>query len=279
MRSANAPTSAARTGTALGQRSVVPTKVLGRRRKFGRVAHASTSTVSALLLAGVERFGHAAACGIATLVIEPLTGVAHYRRDMYGTKMGLAPLAEPTPAESGSTMSQRSDDELMLLSRAGVAGAFDVLVVRHQARLRRVAARQVGGKALAADLAQNTFLEIYRARDRYQGQGAFRSYLYRVLLNQCRMTRRSASVAQRALDDSQPPRSGDDTELLQRERRREVERGLDGLSEKLRDVVVLRYCADLDYEEIAQTLGLPLGTVKRRLFDAMAKLRELLEDA
>lgn len=216
---------------------------------------------------------------IATLLIEPLTGVAHYRRDMYGTKMGLAPLAEPTPAESGSTMSQRSDDELMLLSRAGVAGAFDVLVVRHQARLRRVAARQVGGKALAADLAQNTFLEIYRALDRYQGHGAFRSYLYRVLLNQCRMTRRSALVAQRALEDSQPPRSGDDTELLQRERRREVERGLDGLSEKLRDVVVLRYCADLDYEEIAITLGLPLGTVKRRLFDAMAKLRELLEDA
>ena len=192
--------------------------------------------------------------------------------------MRLALVEAPVPQDGGSAMSCRSDDDLMLLARAGVEGAFDALVVRHQGRLLRVAARQVGVRALAADLAQNTFLEIYRALGRYQARGAFRSYLYRVLLNQCRMTRRSAQVALRALEDSAPPLSGDDTEILDRERRRDVERALDGLSNKLRDVVVLRYCADLDYDEIAVTLGIPLGTVKRRLFDAMAKLREMLEE-
>ena len=66
--------------------------------------------------------------------------------------------------------------------------------------------------------------------------------------------------------------------VLQRERQRDLERAVAGLSTKLRDVVVLRFCAELNYDEIAETLDIPMGTVKRRLFDAMAKLREELEE-
>ena len=73
-----------------------------------------------------------------------------------------------------------------------------------------------------------------------------------------------------------PPTSGGPY-LLAQERRRDLERALSSLTDKLRVVVLLRYWGDLDYEEIAEILAVPLGTVKRRLFDAMAKLRELVE--
>jgi len=172
---------------------------------------------------------------------------------------------------------RRSDDELMKLAREGVDSAFDELVRRYQVELLRVAARHLGSSALAPDLAQNTFLQVYGALDRYEARGTFRAYLHRILLNQCKMAHRSAKISLRALQHSEFSPGADEPQILEREKRRDLERALNCLSEKLRCVVVLRYCGDLDYEEIAQTLAVPVGTVKRRLFDAMAKLREIVE--
>ena len=177
------------------------------------------------------------------------------------------------------THEARTDDELMLLARGGLDEAFDVLVRRHQARALRMAGRLLGRSALAPDVAQNAFLEIYRGLSRYQAQGKFSAYLCRVLLNQCRMAARSAKRA--GVVDDVPAAPGDRTGeslILAREREREVEAALQRLSEKLRTVVVLRHSAGLSYDEIAETLDLPLGTVKRRLFDAMEKLRSMLGD-
>ena len=184
-------------------------------------------------------------------------------------------------AESeGATDDSRTDDELVLLARAGIDEAFDVLVRRHQARVLRMAGRLLGRSALAPDVAQNAFLEIYRGLARYQPQGKFPAYLFRVLLNQCRVAARSARRAGVVTDDL-PATPGDrsgESLILARERQREVEAALARLSEKLRAVVVLRHSAGLSYDEIAEALDLPLGTVKRRLFDAMEKLRRMLED-
>lgn len=181
-------------------------------------------------------------------------------------------------AAESTALVDRSDDDLMLLARGGVDGAFDALIRRHQGRVLRLAFRYVGERALAADVAQNTFVALLRALPQYRANGKFRSYLYRVLLNQCRMSRRSARTESRALDAATLARSSDPAEVLLRERRRDVEAALGGLSDKLRDVVLLRFGAELAYDEIAETLGIPLGTVKRRMFDAMAKLREILEE-
>jgi RNA polymerase sigma-70 factor, ECF subfamily len=179
--------------------------------------------------------------------------------------------------EGSLPFQRRTDDDLMQLARDGVDSAFDELVRRYQVELLRVAARHLGSRALAPDLAQNTFLQVYGALDRYEARGAFRAYLHRVLLNQCRMSRRSAQISLRALENSNLWRGSDELYVVEQEKRRDLERALNRLSEKLRDVVVLRYCGDLDYEEIAQALAVPVGTVKRRLFDAMAKLREIVE--
>ena len=74
------------------------------------------------------------------------------------------------------------------------------------------------------------------------------------------------------------PDSSAEARILARERERDLERAVARLSEKLRDVISLRYAGDLGFYEIADTLGLSVGTVKRRLFDAVEKLRQILEE-
>jgi RNA polymerase sigma-70 factor (ECF subfamily) len=174
------------------------------------------------------------------------------------------------------------DDELMRLVRGGRSAAFDELVRRHQRRVLGIAARYVRGAAAARDVAQGTFLELYRAVPGYEARGSFTSFLFRIALNQCRMARRAGRSDDRRLAgaacESIAPAGPTTSEeaILRRERDRDVQRALDRLSEKLRAVVVLRYGGDLPYHEIAEVLGVPLGTVKRRLFDALAELRALL---
>jgi RNA polymerase sigma-70 factor (ECF subfamily) len=195
----------------------------------------------------------------------------------------IVPLARAA-ARAEPPFAELSDDELMLLVRGGRSAAFDELVRRHQRRVLGVAARYVRSAALARDLAQNTFLELYRAGPSYQPRGSFTSFLYSILQNQCRMIRRSARSDERRLAAvaSQPPDPLDPqtsaATVLARERARDVQRALDALSEKLRAVVVLRYSGELSYQEIADVLAVPVGTIKRRLFDALDKLRGLLEE-
>jgi RNA polymerase sigma-70 factor (ECF subfamily) len=181
---------------------------------------------------------------------------------------------------------ERDDDQLMLLASGGHRPAFDELVRRHRGRLLGVAIRYVKSPGLARDVTQNTFLEVYRAAQRYEPRGSFTSFLYRALLNQCRMARRAALSEERLLAAATAAAgAGSDLDedtaeqrILARERERRVQAALDRLSEKLRALVVLRYSGDLSYQEIADVLDIPLGTVKRRLFDALEKLRELLPE-
>ena len=186
------------------------------------------------------------------------------------------------PGEADHTPGSRGDDDLMLLARAGVEGSFTELIRRHQSRVVRVALRYLGDPAQAADAAQSTFIAILTNLAGYKARGTFKAYLYRVLINQCRMMRRSARIQARALDSvaatSSVSRDIDANAVLLRERYRDVELALHELSPKLRAVLLLRYSADLDYAEIAEALSIPVGTLKRRMFVGLGKLRELLEE-
>ena len=198
------------------------------------------------------------------------------------------PAGEPEPR-----LEDRSDDDLMLLARGGVGAAFDALVRRYQSRALRLAARHLGRVAAVADVAQNAFLSVYRAIPRYRPSGQFAAYLYRAVLNECRMVRRSERVRGRyhlTLDPALAVGAADvlaltapaptaEALVLEREREHDVEWAVARLSDKLRDVVSLRYGAGLPYDQIADTLQIPVGTVKRRLFDALEKLRRNLEEA
>lgn len=176
----------------------------------------------------------------------------------------------------------RSDDELMLLARGGQRDAFDTLVRRHQARALNVASKLLGSPSLARDAAQAAFVELFRAVPGYRPRGSFSAYLSRVVLNQCRMAARQRGTERRHLEAlAVEPRAAvvaPDEQLLARERQRDVQRALSGLSERLRTVVVLRFAGELSLAEVAEVLELPVGTVKSRLFAGLSKLRESLEE-
>ena len=178
-------------------------------------------------------------------------------------------------------LGELSDDELMLLARGGVNEAFDALVRRHQVGVLRVAAKLLGRVSMAKDAAQNTFVEIYRYLPKYQANGKYWSFMYRVLLNQCRMAGREVQKEKKlqARLSEVPVGNGDlpEERILARERRRELERLLIKLSKKLRVVLVLRFSGDLSYQEIGEILNLPVGTVKSRLFSGLEKLRRLMK--
>jgi RNA polymerase sigma-70 factor, ECF subfamily len=199
-----------------------------------------------------------------------------------------APLLSLHLRPEGPALGDRSDDALMLLCRADHEAAFEVLVRRHQRFALAVAYRHLGTASQAEDVVQTAFIEIHRHRARYRPEGRFPAYLYRIVQNQCRMAYRkhkSDDDKTKRLEQTVPgaavgvafggTRSGEDA-LLEAEQNREVNRAMQCLPKKHRDVVVLRFAADLSLVEISEILEIPVGTVKSRLFSGLARLRNLL---
>jgi RNA polymerase sigma-70 factor (ECF subfamily) len=184
-------------------------------------------------------------------------------------------------------LDERSDDDLMLLVGGGHPGAFEVLVRRYQARVLRVAGRRLASAATAREVAQETFFKIFQTATRYQPRGLFSAYLFRVLLRECAMAARSAGAERRRLDRAweldaglEPATAVPPEELiLRRQRDRDLQEAVTRLSPKLRDAVTLVYFAGLSYQDAAETLRIPMGTLKRRIFDALEKLRCATEGA
>lgn len=183
------------------------------------------------------------------------------------TKLEVIPLRPET--------TERSDDDLMRLARAGAPGAFEALVRRHQVQTLRLCYRYLGNSTLAQDAAQNTLVELYRYVPRYEPRGQFGALLRRIALNQCRMLVRSRRPVGPEVD-APSPADDPEHEILRAERRREVARALAKLPERHRRVLALRFGADLSYQEIAADIGRPIGTVRSRLFDGLKKLRRTL---
>lgn len=196
----------------------------------------------------------------------------------------VVPLREATSGGSPG-LSEGSDDDLCALARAGQQRAFDELVRRHQRAVVRVAARLLGDPQAARDAAQNAFVEVYRFLPRYQPQGQFRAFLFRVLRNQCLMHRRR-ETRHRLVEplenhhtDGMPVMQPQGDEALHlSHQQRALDAAMEGMTEKMRSVLVLRFAGDCSLQEIADILELPVGTVKSRLFTALAELRQRLGD-
>jgi RNA polymerase sigma-70 factor, ECF subfamily len=191
---------------------------------------------------------------------------------MEGKPLALVPPLDSAPEPS------HGDDDWMILARSGRPGAFDALVRRYQGRALSIAYRYLGQRDLAKDVAQNTFLEIYRRLDGYEPHGKFPAYFHRILLNQCRMAARSRRTRLRFHErlGVEPEGGGGalpDEQILARERQRRIERGLLRLSEKLRSAVVLQFSGGLSQSEIAEVLDIKVGTVKSRVSAALVALR------
>jgi RNA polymerase sigma-70 factor (ECF subfamily) len=175
------------------------------------------------------------------------------------------------------------DESLVKRFRAGDRLAFDELVRRHYRRAYNIAYRMLGDAEAAADATQAAFLRAYRGLLAYRQRAAFTTWLYRIVINVCldagrRLSHRKLlSLHTGAGNDDAPfehriaaPAASPEELLLRHERARAVQGVLLKLPPLYRAVLVLYELHGLPYQDIAQILGIPLGTVKSRLNRARA---------
>ena len=168
------------------------------------------------------------------------------------------------------------DDERQLLRRAqrGDRFAFGLLVERHQDRLFTVAARMLGSRDDAADVVQETLVRAWTGLPRFRGDAQLSTWLHRILLNAV-YDHRGRARPTVALDDVVEPGDPRDR-IAEAELSDELQRALAALSEDFRVPVLLADVAGLTYEEIAESLRVPVGTVRSRIFRGRAELARTL---
>lgn len=189
------------------------------------------------------------------------------------------------------------DAPLVERVKLGDVKAFEMLVVKYQRRIERLIGRMVRDVDLVPDIAQETFIRAYRAIPRFRGESAFYTWLYRIAVNTAKKAlmelKRDPLVSESALasrdDDDEPSRveseltDGEtpDAVLASKQIAAAVNSAIESLSEDLRQAITLREIEGLSYEEIAELMNCPIGTVRSRIFRAReaiaARLRPLVD--
>lgn len=181
------------------------------------------------------------------------------------------------------------DEELVRSVLAGDRDRFGELVTRYQGRLVNYLYRLVRNLDEAHDLAQEVFVRVYQALDRFDPQYRFSTWLFRVAQNAAIDLIRKRRF--RLVPLTRPDEDGEGTydleleaddpgalaELESEERGQQIRRAIDGLPWEYRELILLRHYGELAYDEIAQAKGMPLGTVKNKLFRARQMLKAALE--
>ena len=188
---------------------------------------------------------------------------------------------------------EQSDLELVRRVQRGERAAFDLLVLRYQHKVVKLVARLLRDPAEAEDVAQEAFVKAYRAIGSFRGDSAFYTWLYRIAVNTARNA--MASRQRRPLDYESDLSESEQSTVESRMRHsdtpeamalsdeihRTVNRAVGDLPEDLRTAVILREVEGLSYEEIAQAMDCPVGTVRSRIFRAREaidrSLKPLLE--
>jgi RNA polymerase sigma-70 factor (ECF subfamily) len=201
------------------------------------------------------------------------------------------------PPESRSP----ADTDLMLVERtvAGDQKAFELLVLKYQRRIERLIGRMVRDTDLVEDIAQETFIRAYRALAQFRGEAQFYTWLYRIAVNTAKKAlvdlKRDPTVSESALrgggDDEDETSAVEneltsaespETVLAAKEIAAAVNSAMEALPEELRQAVTLREIEGLSYEEIAEVMNCPIGTVRSRIFRAReaisAKVKPMLEN-
>lgn len=171
-------------------------------------------------------------------------------------------------------MPDAEDFQLMQAMRDGDPDAFAALMRRHQQSLANYF-RRLGAYNDVDDLVQDTFLRLYRYRAKYRPQARFTTFIYTLARNawfdSLRRKRTRERVAERVRNE--PPAPPESVAAAPGAAGMDAERALGALEERLREVVVLSVMQGLSYRETADVLGIPVGTVKSRMFAALHELR------
>lgn len=172
-----------------------------------------------------------------------------------------------------------SDEQLVARARGGDGAAFAALVERYQRPVHALARRLLRHPDDAEDAAQETFLRAYTRLDSYRPGSDFRAWLLAIAAHRCLDQLRRKRAAPLAVDEVlAAPGDGPEEVLLRAERRREVARAVAALPAHYRAVVDLRYRQGYSYSELGPALGIPLTTMRMRLFRAHRRLRAALAD-
>ncbi|WP_309626374.1 RNA polymerase sigma factor RpoE [Methylibium sp.] len=192
-------------------------------------------------------------------------------------------------------MSADADADAVLVDRVkqGDTRAFEMLVVKYQRRIERLIGRMVRDVDLVPDIAQETFIRAYRAMPQFRGESAFYTWLYRIAVNTAKKALGELKRDLLVTESSRISRDedGDETSRVENELTdgetpeallaskqiaRAVNSAIEDLSEDLRQAVTLREIEGLSYEEIAEAMGCPIGTVRSRIFRAREAIAERL---
>ncbi len=188
--------------------------------------------------------------------------------------------------------SESSDAELVQRFKQGDRDAYAEIVRRYQHRVFTMCLRWMGDRQVAEEVAQDVFVALFKALDRFRGDARLSTWIYRVVVNHCKnrrqyrrrrhFDRHEALEGRRADGEDAPTRQlpdegpATDARLHAAEAEDLVQTGLAQLDEEQRQIIVLRDVQDLSYDEIGSILDLPRGTVKSRLHRARAQLATIL---
>jgi RNA polymerase sigma-70 factor (ECF subfamily) len=191
-------------------------------------------------------------------------------------------------------MSDREIDlQLVERVRQGDQQAFRILVEKYQRKILRLLSRMVRDPHEIEDIAQEAFIKAYRALPQFRGDAAFYTWLYRIAINTAKnylssRGRKMQTVSDQAINEDDEPDerlvaqdiSNPETELLSKQVAIAINQAVDALPQELREAITLREIEGMSYEEIAESMACPIGTVRSRIFRAReaisAKLRPIL---
>jgi len=198
--------------------------------------------------------------------------------------------AQPKRAEARLTLRDRVRDEstyaalsdvvLAVRAQDGDRAALTALVERHEPRVRRLAGYMLNDPQDAEDAAQEALAKVLTRIDQFRGEARFATWLYSLVTNTCRdLGERQRRRQHQALETAPEVAStlGPHDLACQREQRAELARELEGLSNDQRHVMVMKDVLALSYEEIAEVLEMPVGTVKCHAHRGRARMRRALE--
>src|SRR5438128_7404799 len=190
-------------------------------------------------------------------------------------------------ALSLQSVNNLADFELVSTAIAGREAGFEELVRRYQRPIAAYIYRMVGDYDSALDLTQEVFIKVYNSLSRYRSEFKFSTWIYKIAHNVAIDYLRRGSAREQTLSDGPggeraevavERRLSPEQESERNERCSEIELVVQTLPHAYRELIVLRHSNDLSYDEIAEVTGLPLGTVKNRLFRACEAMTKLMSN-
>jgi len=181
------------------------------------------------------------------------------------------------------------DRQLVARAQRGDKRAFELLVEKYQRKLGRLLSRFIRDPAVVEDVTQEAFIKAYRALPAFRGDSAFYTWLYRIGINTAKnylmaMGRRAPTSTEVEAEDAEGFEEGEqlrdintpESVLLSNEIAETVNRTIEGLPEELRRAIQMREIEGMSYEDIAQAMDCPIGTVRSRIFRAREAIAEQL---